>query len=330
MRVLAGISVVLVLAAWAVPPEALAHGGQFGHGTQRPWRAPSLPCDCGRIPCPTCSAPGLAEGRDLSRRETRTEVVERWGEVARLRVTTVFRTDVERTFLEASARVEAAPLLAVTGGSVTCVEHDLAGVLAPSTSATRDYLWERDRRLRDPMLVRLDGLGAVTMRVFPISSKGPTTATLEAFSLLAPPGSGAPRLYRTGARFLVVLPRTEANEREADFVDEAGGRVLRFLSETVCRVRFGALVDTALEVPCVDALRDAARGSGSAAVNGATALVALPRGSKAPADLFVGPAHLAPVVSSGPVPPGLREPSDPPPPPPPPPRDVPQPAPAGP
>ena len=320
MRPIAPLSLALLLAA-VLAPEASAHGGGFGHGGRSRYQAPSIACDCGKVDCPKCSAAGLAAGEGLSKRETRTEVVRTWGELAEVRVTTVFEAEADKGFLEAFARVERPPLLAVTGGGVTCVEEDVTGTLTPSQGARRDYLWERNRRLRDPMLVLRENAGAVTLRVFPISARGTTTATLRGYTLLAAPDSLRPRLYRTEDRFLVVLPRTEVSERDADFVDEAGARVLLLLPKTACCVRYPALMKEAVEVPCVPALSSAIRGKGTGAVNDATALVALPAGSRAPSALFVGPAQDAPWFDPG-VPPGLRAPGDPsPPPPPPPPAD---------
>lgn len=315
MRPIHASPLALALVA-ASAPAAYAHGGSFGHARSVPYHAPCLPCDCGRADCPKCSAPGLETGLGLSKRETRTEVVEAWGEIAQVRVTTDFAAAEDRTFLEAFARVERSPLLAVTAGRVNCIEHDLTGVLAPSQGARRDYLWERDRRIRDPMLVVREGPGTVSMRVWPISVRGTTTATLEGFTLLAPPASGGTRIYRTGDLYLVVLPWTREVAKEADFVDEAGKRVLFVLSKGVCRARFGARADAAVEVPCVPALRDAIRGRGDASVNGATALVALPAGAHAPSNLFVGPLEDAPWINPRTLP-GLAELSDPAPPPPP-------------
>ena len=325
MRPIHALAFVLAAAPLSV---AFAHGGQFGHASSGPHQAPSMPCDCGKADCLACSAPGLSTGAGLSKRETHVEIVHTWLELAEVRATTVFATAEERTleehtFLEAFARIEQPTVFAVTGGKVTCVEHDLHAVRSPERVARRDYLWERDRRLRDPMLVLRDGPGAVSMRVFPISVKGPTTATLEGFVLLprhalAPSG---PHLYRTDRHFLVVLARTPETAKDADFVDEAGDRVLVFLSEAACRARYGARADKAVEVPCVPALRDAVLGGGDEAVCDSTALVALPPGSQAPANLFIGLPKDAPWIDPS-RPPSLAprpDPKDPTPPPPPPP-----------
>jgi hypothetical protein len=322
MRFLAALAMGAVVLA-AAAPRARAHGGCFGHARRGPVQAPSIACDCARAECETCSAPGLAEGRDLSKREVRLETVKRWGDLEQVRVTVTFETKVERTFLEAHARIERPPVLAVTAGTVTCVEADLTGIRAPDERARRDYLWERDRRLRDPMLVRAEGIGAVSVRVFPVSTRAPMIARLDAFTLAEPAGTAGPRLYRTSDRFLAVVPRTPENERDADFVDAAGGRALFFLTEAQARVRHADLVAAAVEVPCLDALRDAIRGRGDAAVTADTSLVALPKGSRAPDDLFVGPAEKAPLL--GPArttPPALRPPPDLAPPPVPAPSDV--------
>jgi hypothetical protein len=243
-----------------------------------------------------------------------------WGDLAQVRATAVFET-TEKGFLEAHAEVRRGPLLAVTAGTVRCGEHRLKGRLAAAAAARRDYLWERDLRLRDPMLVQRVGPGAVSVRVFPVSVRAPTTVRLDGFALAAGVGLTGPRLYRTGDSFLAVLPRTPEAERAADLVDEARGRVLVFLTAGQATVRYGDRARTAVEVPCVDALRDALRGRGEKAVTGEALLVALPEGSRAPPHLAVGTSpRPALVPADRPRWTGPGDDPTPPPPPPPPPR----------
>ena len=312
---------LVFVACVACAPAAWAHGGQFGHARRpSPTHVPSIACVCGRVDCPACSSAGLGGGEGLSRREVTTEVLETWGDLVRVRTTLHFAAAEEHQFLEASVRVEEPTALAVVVGEVTCVEHVLRGVLTPSLTARRDYLWERDTHLRDPMLVLPEGPGRVAVRVFPISHRGTTTATLWGFAVRPLPG-GEPRCYRTGEEFRVVAPRARAGLRDDDLVDAASGVGLRFLSASEMRWFHPALARQAVEVPCVPALRCAVRGRGGSAVNRATALVALPRTAHAPANLFVGPAADAPLLAD---PLALREPSDPLPPPPPPPSPPPE------
>jgi hypothetical protein len=312
MRILAALGSLLVLVA--VAPDALAHGGGgFRDAGRRP--APTLECDCAKADCPACAAKRPAEGEFLTQRTPAIETIRSWGELAEVRVGAELTTTQPHGLVEALVRIEHGPILAVTAGGVTGPEVDLRGVLQASQSARRDYLWER-RRLRDPMLVQREDAAAVSMRVCPIPAKGTMRATLTAFTLLAPPSRPDPRFYRTADRVLVIRPRTPETEKDADFVDEQGGRVLLFLPESACRARWPGLIDRAYRVPCVPAIEAAVRGKGAAAVTEETALVALPPGSHAPADLFVGPIENAP--RTGGRFPQSHEPSDPPPPPPPP------------
>jgi hypothetical protein len=300
--------------------EARAHGGSYGHGTRGPFRAPSIPCDCAKPYCLKCSAPGLAEGANLSRRETKVEVVETWGDLARVKTTTAFATDQKYRFLEAYASIEVAPLLAVTAGTILTGDHEMVGVRAPSQEARRDYLWERNWSLRDPMLVARHDESTVHVRAFPIAKGVPTTVTLEGYTLAPAPESEEPRFYRTGDVFLRVSPTAKAARwLPVDFWDEKGGRAIQILDLEACTRWFPKHVESAVEVPCVPALVGAITSKSDAAVNQDTLLVAVTPRRKAPKNLYVGKPGDAPITSWGSsVPPGLREPRDPVPPPPPP------------
>jgi len=276
--------------------DALGHGGSFGHARRGPDRVPSMACDCARVSCPACSAPGLESGEGVSERTT-VETLGRWGEIGRVRIRTTFAAEVDPQFLEAAVRVEQAPLLAITSGTVRCVAETLTGVLRPSQRARRDYLWERDTRVRDPMLVLRRTASVVDVRVFPVSTRGTTTVELEGYVLLRHESPGGPRAYRTEDLFLVVLPPS-ADETAPDLVDDAGGRTVRFLSDVEMKALHPGLVARAVDVPCVPALRDAVLGTGDAAVTESTALVALPSGSQAPTSLFIGRAQDAPLLTA--------------------------------
>lgn len=315
MRALAALSLGVTLLL-AVAPDALAHGGGGRPAPGGLVPAPTLPCDCGRIDCPLCGSKALASGEGLTKRDVRFKVVRSWGEVAEVRVVAEFQAASGALPVEGAVRVERGPLLAVVGGDFRIRGPGLTGALTPARSARRDYLWEL-RRLEDPLLVLREGAGAATLRVFPVIADVPSTATLSAFVILPLPAGAGPRAYRTKERVLLVSPRTPGADAEADVVDAAGDRAVRFLSDAAFRARFARFPGPVYEVPCVPALEAAARGEGDAAVTEETAIVALHTGLRAPVDLFIGPAARAPLVA-GRFPPGMHEPTDPPPPPPPP------------
>lgn len=237
-----------------------------------------------------------------------------------MRITADLATERDDRALEAYASVTMAPVLAITEGHVRANDQKLVGVLNAAGPARRDYLWERDRRKRDPLLVQRHASDTVSLRVFPVQKDVHVQATLLGFALTEAPSSDAVRVYRTGLAHLVVVPLTHPTAARADLRDEAGGRALLLLGWRECRKLFPPRVHPAREIPGVDAICVAVRGTGSAAVTDTTVLVALPKGSRAPTDLFVGDVKDAPLIDGG-VPPGLREPADPVPPPPPPPTE---------
>jgi hypothetical protein len=237
--------------------------------------------------------------------------VKRWGDVARCRVAVSLEAVTDRGMFEAYARIEPGPVFACVAGSLRNGEESLSGELKPGAEARGRYLYARRLFSLDPMLALRRAPGRVDVRVYPLKKGTPATAVLEGYVLVDRPSSLYARLYRTGDRYLAVVPlATDERRAEAALVDERGGRSLHFLSEEQCRARFRN--QFAEDVPFVPALESAATGRGSRATSSETALVAIAATSPVPP--FIGPDRVR--KGSG-VPPGLREPSDPEPPPPP-------------
>ena len=298
---------VLLAALLASARPASAHGGVYrGPGGIVPPGSQALRCDCARIDCKFCSARGLASLQDVSRRLTSHRVVNRWGDLVEVETRIRFETRRERGFVEGHAAVRHAPLFAAVAGSVEIGDQALTTRLLASAAARRDYLWER-RQNKDPLLVLRMDASRVRLRVFPISRARPTFAVVRGYALSDDLGHKGVRAYRSGTRFLVVVPLDSlAQGTKADFADPGGNRALFFLDEAAARKRFGKPVDGAVEVPCVAALASAVFDKGVDAVTKHAALIAVPKGGGAPKGLTVG-------SDSAPVPP----PSPPPPPPPP-------------
>ena len=310
MRVLV-LLIGLVSFATLFAATAHAHGGGF-RGPPRP--VPNIPCDCGSVDCTKCSRPGLAIGEGLVKRETTFRVVKTWGDLAQVEIHADFRAAGAERLEEGYVRVAPAPLLAVTGGTIVNSGETLWGARLPDREATRGYLHRRWRSSIDPLLVRFETRGSVTVRAFPIDHKADTRVKLEGFVMLAKPGRVGVRIYRTDELCLVVQPLTKQSRKTAVFIDEAGKRALSVLDPRTAKRRHPQAFAKTIDVPCVPALEAVLRGSGDAAVTETRALVALPPGPTVPPNLFIGPASEAPTVN-GSVPPGME-----PPPPPPPPR----------
>jgi hypothetical protein len=284
--------------AGAVPPGLREPGDPFPPGGR-----PAIACDCGKPGCKRCSMPGLEAGEGLSKRETRVEVLESWGALARVRVEVELATEVKDRFLEGFARVEQGPLFAVTSAWVTSGGKRLDAAPRPALEARRDYLWDR-LKARDPLIVEREDAGTVRLRVFPVAAGTPTVVTLEGYAVLpARPGEGI-SLHRTGDRWLAVVPFTEGSAVGTLCLDRAGSRLVQVVDEAGCRRRWPSLMASATEVPCVPALEAAMRGCGDACASGETALVALEPGGGAPKDLFVSKPSPAPrSVPAPPAPP---------------------------
>ena len=264
-----------------------------------------IPCACAKVECDKCATPALREGKDVTRCTTNVTELNRWGDIARVRVEVTLETQRERGSIEGYVRLEPAPVFAAVAGTLRG-KMELAGSLRPSAEVRKIYLWERRRFAFDPMLAVRRGPGRIDLRVFPIRRGQPVVITLEGYTLATIPGASGVQLYRTGKRCLSVAPNTPADWGGL----VVGDRRLRFMSERECRGRFPG--QSFVRVPCVPALETAVTGRGREAVSSEVALAALAPGAVPPP--FVGPDKWIPIL-----PPGLREPLDPQPPPPPPP-----------
>ncbi|MHC4973672.1 MAG: hypothetical protein ACYTG3_15210 [Planctomycetota bacterium] len=300
-------ALLALIAIAAVADVAWSHGGP--RGFRPPGRTvQGIPCACAKVECDKCASPALREGKQVSRCTTAVTELQRWGDIARVRVEVTLETERERGSIEGYVRLEPAPVFAAVTGTLRG-QLELAASLQPSAKVRKIYLWERRRFRFDPLLVLRRGPGRLDLRVFPIQRERPVAVTVEGYTLAVSAGASGVQLYRTGQRCLAVTPHTPADWGGFP-VD---GRLVRFLSERECRGRFPGI--PIVLVPCVPALETAVTGRGRDAVSGEVALAALAPGSAPPP--FVGPDKWIPAKGSG-IPPGLREPRDPAPPPPPP------------
>jgi hypothetical protein len=256
------------------------------------------------VGCRHCSQPGLAEARGLARKETRLQVVQKWGELAQVRVTATFRGAHKDRMVEAYARIEQAPLLAITAGSIETAGETICGRRLPVQEATRAYLYRRWRSTLDPLLVRREDAGCVTLRAFPVTHDAETKIVLEGFALVDGAGRSGTRIYRSADLCLVIRPLTEDTRKNAAFVDEVGLRALQVLDVRTAKRRHPGAWKKRLAVPCVPALEAAVRGIGTGIVTTETALVALPPGPTVPKNLVVRSSAGAPAPpASDPTPP---------------------------
>jgi len=280
---------------------AVAANVAWSHGGRPSGRfLTGIPCACAKVECDKCATPALREGKDVTRCSTDVTELNRWGDIAQVRVEVTLETQRERGSIEGYVRIEPAPVFAAVAGTLKG-QMELAGSLRPSAEVRKIYLWERRRFAFDPMLAVRRGPGRVDLRAFPIRRGQPLVITLEGFTLAALPGASGVQLYRTGKRCLSVTPNTPVEW--GGFV--VGDRRLRFMSERECRGRFPG--HSFVLVPCVPALETAVTGRGREAVSDEVALAALAPGAVPPP--FIGPDKWIPFQP----PPGLRDPEPPPP-----------------
>ena len=258
---------IALLALLAVPGGVFAHGGGFrgpNGGVPPGLPPPGLFCACARVECGHCANDALRTGKNYVRGDVRTTVLRRWGDIELVRVTLTFRTEQKRGAVEGFARLRLAPLFAAVGGQVQAhgTASPLIARLHDSEPARRTYLWIRNTKLIDPLLVMRREPGVVDVRAFPVTREAPLRVAIEGYRLVPRKGVPGLRIYRTGERYLTVA---------ADGKHE-------FLSRDDCRRRHGSAA--AIVVPCVPALETAATNRGDAASGAERVLTAYPKGSK--------------------------------------------------
>lgn len=286
---------------FAVTAEVMAHGGSFGHGpTRGPPPGIGLLCDCAKVECRKCSAGDLELGKRLATRKVTVERHQQSYDFAFVRCTTVFRAKAKRP-IEAYAVLSPAAVFAPTGGSILHANTRLTAKRAGAQESRRKYLWAKSRGL-DPFLLLRSGPGRYGLRAFPVRDDYDTVVTVEGVVLAPPRVRGSVRLYRTDETWVAVRDlKPDEKPAPAEFHDVEGGRALRFMTTEGVSARYPKLSNSPVRVPFVRELKRAIEGD-------ATALVALPANAMLPPE--VGTRR------GSSVPPGNREPIDPPPPPP--------------
>ncbi len=271
-----------LLALLTVPGVVFAHGGGFrgpNGGVPPGLRPRGLFCFCALVKCSHCANDALRTGKNYVRGDVRTTVLRHWGDIELVRVTLTFRTEQDVGAVEGFARLRLAPVFAAVGGQVQAhgTASPLIARLRDSEPARRTYLWIRQTKLIDPLLVMRREPGVVDVRAFPVTSEAPLRVAIEGYRLIPRKGVPGMRIYRTGERYLTVA---------ADGKHE-------FLSRDDCRRRHGTAA--AIIVPCVPALETAATDRGNAAAGAKRVLAAYPNGSK--------PGPMAAADASPPPPP---------------------------
>ena len=287
MKMPAGFCLLIVCALGA---EVLAHGGSYRGppgGVPPGLRVPAglvsagLACDCARPDCSQCSHDQLMGGERLTRSEIVQRTTRRWNDFAALRITATFRGRTGGA-VEAYALLEPSALFAATAGSILQGDSLLSSSLRTSKDARRRYLWAKQRKL-DPLLVMRRDPGRYHLRAFPVRNDRDTIVMIQGFALAAPQERGAPRLYRTGDRLLVVRDtRVGRPLEEGEWADADGKRALSFHGLAAARRRYGKSVELAVEVRFVPALETALTGRGDAAASNEVVLVALEAGAELP------------------------------------------------
>jgi len=247
---------------------SFAHGGggfRGPNGSVPPRVVQRIPCACAKPSCSKCKDTSFTRADGLAKCETKVTEVERWGDVARVRVTLTLRAHERTGMTEAYLPVEPAPVFALVKGSVGTLE----ATLRKSEDARQIYLFEK-RRKRDPLLIVRRTPGRFDVRVFPVPHDEDLVIRLEGYALVGKTGC----VYTTGDGHVEVKP---------------DGKLHFFISRRLKR--------PSRRVDFVPALKAAWTGKGEAAATRNTALAAFEPGARKPP--FVGPDR----VGGPPVPP---------------------------
>jgi len=261
MRVLAALSVTLICAT-----STWGQDGTSRRGIQPGERIAPRPAECkycAKPYCSKCAPPDLESGKNLAHKTERFTVLREWGDVVSLEVRVSFRAKKNAGTIEAYTPLNISSVMAITGAAIEHQGQRLVASPEPPKLANMKYLETRRRTpRRDPLLLTQRAPGLYDLRVFPVGEQSDTTVTIRGFSLL-PRAPTSIRLYRTGQRYLAVVPLDlDPNPRKAALVDKRYQRSLYFLDRKQAKRLFGRLSYAAMEVPCVPELERAVTKTG--------------------------------------------------------------------
>ena len=232
---------------------AHAHGGSFPHGPPG-GVPPSLdPCTCKEAPCRHVKLRSWGEDIEADRRAIRVEEIERYGDLARVRITVTWTPIVWRNKMRSGLVLRPVPLMFVEScsvqnggkrarGRLCCDPQTVAQVFASVSGPPRILLWSRTPETHE-IWVQAARTGTSTV------------LSIEGLALVRPRQAGGIRLYRSGRRVLAVASVPGRSKVEgACFVDRRYGRALFQYSISEARARFGDRVAKAPKVKGLDEL----------------------------------------------------------------------------
>ena len=214
---------------------------------------------CAKPDCKQCSAADLVAGTQLAYARQSLYVRGSVGDILRVDVEVKFKARKGVRMVEAYAAVGIAPVFAVTGARIKHAGQTLYARNADPAKANRKYI-DTLRKAKDPLLLTPRAPGVYDLRAFPVVPDKVTTVRVTGYAL-AERTPRRTRLYRTGSRYLAIVPlQVDEHEKKAAFVDRIYLRSLHFLTRDEARKRFGApAVWAARAVRCVPDLEKAVR-----------------------------------------------------------------------
>ena len=177
----------------------------------------------------------------------------------RVSVEVKFKAKKDVRMVEAYVPIGIAPVFAVTAARIKHGGQTLYAVRADAAGANRRHI-ETVRKAKDPLLLTPRAPGIYDLRVFPVVPKKVTTVQIAGYTL-AERSPIRTRLYRTGSRYMAIVPlRVDKHADKAAFVDRIFERTLHFMTRDEARKRFGpTMVWAARAVRCVPNLERAVR-----------------------------------------------------------------------
>lgn len=252
----------------------------------------TLPCDCGGEACRHCKArptPGVV------RHTPARDVVARWGELQRVRLTYGFtRTEADATNFDGVERFGKGKPVAVVGLQRKDGTTRQKAVARPTQLAWRDYLVGRTAGVGEPALVATIKDGGYRVRACRLPKNKPVFLTIDTFEFVPDAKNTRVRGYVTRspaghARMMIVMPHRVAPEHMVPaYLDGRTGLAIYFLDPEASFRWIGLHVDAAEDVPCVHALESALTGRGGHAVTRARTLVVREAQFAAAPELKVG------------------------------------------